>query len=99
LKNNYYVISFDEPSHVFSSKGKTSLFEFSDLVGKMIKENGCRKLISHSFGGVATTYALYRNRNVEIDKYVLLTSPDKFKQRIDDVAKSVGITEKVKVNL
>lgn len=99
LKNNYYVISFDGPSHGFSSKGKTSLFEFSDLVGKMIKENGCRKLISHSFGGVATTYALYRNRDVEIDKYVLLTTPDKFKQRIDDVGKSVGITEKVKSKL
>lgn len=99
LKKNYYVISFDGPSHGFSSKGKTSLFEFSDLVGKMIRENGCRKLISHSFGGVATTYALYRNRDIEIDKYVLLTTPDKFSERINDVGNSVGITQKVQNKL
>ena len=99
LKNHYYIISFDGPSHGFSSKGKTSLFEFSDLVGKMIKDYGCKKLISHSFGGVATTYALYRNKDVEIDKYILLTTPDTFKQRIDDVGKSVGITQKVKSKL
>lgn len=99
VKNNYLVISFDGPSHGFSSKGKTSLFEFSDLVGKMIKDNGCKKIISHSFGGVATTYALYRNKDVKIDKYVLLTTPDKFSQRVNDVAKNVGITEKVKSKL
>ncbi|MEM6804909.1 MAG: alpha/beta hydrolase [Bacteroidota bacterium] len=99
LKNNYYVISFDGPSHGFSSKGTTSLFEFSDLVGKMIRDNGCKKLISHSFGGVATTYALYRNQDIEIDKYVLLTTPDKFSQRIEDVGEKVGITEKVKSKL
>lgn len=99
LKHNYHVISFDGPSHGFSSKGKTSLFEFSDLVGKMIRDNECRKLISHSFGGVATTYALFRNLDIKIDKYALLTTPDKFSQRINDVGKSVGITEKVKDKL
>jgi len=96
LENNFYVIAFDGPSHGFSSKGKTSLFEFSDLVGEMIKESECRKLISHSFGGVATTLALFNNQNIEIDKYALLTTPDKFKDRIDDVGRSVGITTKVK---
>ncbi|MEM7299254.1 MAG: alpha/beta hydrolase [Bacteroidota bacterium] len=99
LKNNYYVIAFDGPSHGFSSKGKTSLFEFSDLVAKMIQETKCRNLISHSFGGVATTYALSRNQDVEIDKYVLLTTPDKFRERIEDVARYVGVTDKVKNKL
>ncbi len=99
LQNEYYVISFDAPSHGFSSKGTTSLFEFSDLVGKMIIDNACKKLISHSFGGVATTYALFRNKEVNIDKYLLLTTPDKFSQRIDDVGKAVGITQKVKTIL
>lgn len=96
LSHNYYVISFDGPSHGFSSKGSTSLFEFSELVGKMIRDFECKKLISHSFGGVATTYALFQNPDISIDKYALLTTPDKFRQRVDDVAAAVGITEKVK---
>ncbi|MEM1136818.1 MAG: alpha/beta fold hydrolase, partial [Bacteroidota bacterium] len=33
LQNNYSVYAFDGPSHGFSSKGETSLFEFSELVG------------------------------------------------------------------
>lgn len=99
IKHKYYVIAFDAPSHGFSSKGKTSLFEFSDLVEKMIIDTGCKKLISHSFGGVATTSALFRNKDIEIDKYLLLTTPDKFSQRIDDVAKFVGVNEKVKNKL
>ncbi len=96
LEHNYYVISFDGPSHGFSSKGQTSLFEFSDLVGQMIKKYACKKLVSHSFGGVATTYALFKNQALEIDKYALLTTPDKFRQRIDYIANYVGVTEKVK---
>lgn len=96
LDNNYYVIAFDGPSHGFSSKGPTSLFEFSDLVGKMIRDYKCKKLLSHSFGGVATTNALFNNQDIEIDKYVLLTTPDKFIQRIEDVSERMGITEKVK---
>jgi predicted alpha/beta hydrolase family esterase len=57
------------------------------------------KLISHSFGGVATTYALYNNQDLKIDKYLLLTVPDRFIERINDVVEQVGITEKVKQKL
>lgn len=96
LMQKYYVISFDAPSHGFSSKGKTSLFEFSYLVEELIQKFEVSKLVSHSFGGVATTFALYRNPEINIEKYVLITTPDKFSQRIDDVAKFVGVTDKVK---
>jgi len=96
LDKEYHVIAFDGPSHGFSSRGSTSLFEFSGLIGTMIKKYQSKKLVSHSFGGVATTFALFNNQDIEIDKYVLLTTPDKFTQRINDVANFVGITEQVK---
>jgi pimeloyl-ACP methyl ester carboxylesterase len=99
IEQNYTVYAFDAPSHGFSSKGRTSLFEFTELVGILIRKYAVNKLVSHSFGGVATTYALYMNTDLEIDKYVLLTVPDKFTERIDDVAQQVGITEKVKNKL
>ena len=99
LVNGYTVYSFDGPSHGFSSKGKTSLFEFTELVGILIRKFQVRELISHSFGGVATTYALYTNSDLEIDKYVLLTTPDKFTERINDVSEMVGINNNVKNKL
>lgn len=75
------------------------MFEFTELVGVLIEKFGISQLISHSFGGVATTYSLFNNKNLMIKKYVLLTTPDKFSERIDDVSKIPGITNKVKVKL
>ena len=96
LENGYKVHAFDAPSHGYSSVGKTSLFEFTELVAVLIKRFEVKKLVSHSFGGVATTYALFANQDIHIDKYCLLTTPDKFIERIDEVAEFTGITDKVK---
>lgn len=96
LENDYTVYAFDAPSHGFSSKGSTSLFEFTELVGVLIRKYDARQLISHSFGGVATTYALFNNKDLEIDTYILLTTPDTFLERINDVAEFTGITTKIK---
>ncbi len=99
LAENYSILAFDGPSHGFSSRGKTSLFEFTDLVAVLIQQYQIRYLVSHSFGGVATTYALSTIPDWEIEKYVLLTTPDKFSERIDAVVEQVGLTEKVKQGL
>lgn len=99
MQENYTIYAFDAPSHGFSSKGKTSLFEFTELVGLLIRKYEVTKLVSHSFGGVATTYALFNNQDLHIDKYLLLTVPDRFTERINDVAEHVGITENVKNKL
>lgn len=98
---NVTVVAFDGPSHGNSSKSSkgTSLFEFANLVGVMIEKFEINKLVSHSFGGVATTYALSQLPNFEIEKYVLFTTPNRFVDRIDEVAKFVGFHDKVKEKL
>ncbi|MEO0573222.1 MAG: alpha/beta hydrolase [Bacteroidota bacterium] len=96
LKNGYTVHAFDGPSHGFSSKGQTSLFEFTELVAVLIRKYQVKLLISHSFGGVATTFGLYNNKDLKINKYIMITTPDKFIERIDDVVESVGIGKNVK---
>ena len=98
-EKNYTIIAFDGPSHGFSSGGKTSLFEFTELVSELLARYKTSKIVSHSFGGVATAFALDKNRHIEIEKYCLLTTPDRFLDRINDVAEQVGITEKVKQRL
>lgn len=101
LEKNISVIAFDGPMHGSSSKGNkgTSLFEFADLVGVLIEKHQVNKLVSHSFGGVATTYSLSQNPKLEIEKYALFTTPNRFLDRIDDVAKFVGLHDKVKEQL
>ncbi|MCI4670094.1 MAG: alpha/beta hydrolase [Bacteroidia bacterium] len=95
----FEVMAFDAPSHGFSTKGPTSIFDFIEAVEKFLREFQPQFLVSHSFGGVATTYALSQNPDVNIEKYLLLTTPDKFSQRIDVVAEQTGITERVKAGL
>ncbi len=96
---NYTIYAFDAPSHGFSSSGKTSFFEFCDIVGILIKKYQVDTLISHSFGGVATTYALAQNLDINIKKYILLTTPNRFSERIQSVCDAVGITDKVRDKL
>ncbi|GAB5524906.1 MAG: alpha/beta fold hydrolase [Roseivirga sp.] len=98
-KAGFTIYAFDGPSHGFSSKGPTSLFEFTELVGVLIEKYKPVSLISHSFGGVATTYALYSNPELSVESYVLLTTPDKFSERIQAVVDQVGVTEKVRDRL
>jgi len=57
------------------------------------------KLISHSFGGVATTFALKERPNFPIKKYALITTPDRFSERIQDISYKVGVTDKVRDKL
>lgn len=96
---NYNIVAFDGPSHGYSSRGETSLFEFAELVAYILREEQADLLVSHSFGGVATTYGLSQHPEIKIRKYALLTTPDRFTERVDQVARQVGITQKVKQRL
>ncbi len=96
MENGYTVHSFDAPSHGFSSKGSTSLFDFSALVETFIKKHDIKLVVSHSFGGVATTHALFHNPDLHIYKYVLITTPDRFTERINDVSELIGINDNIK---
>lgn len=101
LEKNITVFAFDGPGHGQSScsnKG-TSLFEFADLVEDLIRKFEINKLVSHSFGGVATTYALSKNPDFQIEKYVLFTTPNRFLDRIDEAMHEAGVHPKVKRKL
>ena len=101
VAKNITVLAFDGPSHGNSStgKGSTSLFEFAELVGVLVEHFQVSKLVSHSFGGVATTYSLSQKQHLEIDKYALFTTPDRFADRISVVAEQAGLHNKVKKKL
>ena len=94
VHEGYYVLAFDGPSHGYSTKGQTNLLEFSDLIIQIIDPYSPKKIISHSVGAVVTTYALNRRQHLDIDKYVMITTPDSFLERIKYISFQVGIAEK-----
>lgn len=94
-KEGYTVFAFDAPSHGSSTIGKTNLFEYAKLIVQLIKKFKVKQLVSHSFGGVAATYALFKHPEIEIDTYVLFTTPDKFSERVTEVLKQKGMHQSV----
>lgn len=99
IAKGFDIHAFDAPAHGYSSQGPTNPIEFSLLVAKLLEELPVRSCISHSFGGVAISYALFQNPKLSLNKAVLITTPDRFADRISDVAQRVGVSEKVQQRL
>ena len=95
LQEDYTVLSFDGPSHGASSRGKTSSFEFTDLVATLIRKYQPTQLISHSFGSVASIIALGKNPDLKIERYIGITVPNKFRERLEEIASYLGLPYKV----
>lgn len=98
-EQDYEIIAFDGPSHGHSSKGSTSPVEFCELVGTLMDRHQPTHLVSHSFGGVPTTFALSQRPQLAIESYVLLTTPDRFMDRIDEISNQVGVSNGVRNRL
>jgi esterase/lipase len=95
INDGYTVYAFDGPSHGASSIGSTSLFEFNKLVVRLIKFYKVKHLVSHSFGGVATSIGLGMFPEIKIKRYVLFTTPNQFIDRIQFVTDVMGISNLV----
>ena len=95
LEEDYTILSFDGPSHGASSHGKTSSFEFTDLVATLIRTHQPTQLISHSFGSVASIIALGTNPNLKVERYIGITVPNKFRERLEEIARHLGLPYKV----
>ncbi len=94
LSKGYHVISYDAPSHGRSSRGNTNMFEFADLAGFMFDKYRPDAVISHSYGSVSTAYSLYHNPELSLKKWVMVTTPHNFKERIRHVIDYLGASER-----
>ena len=95
VEEGFCVTSFDAPSHGFSSKGNTSMMDYMDVVGEFLQKENYDLIITHSFGSVATIYALSQ-LEADIKQIILLTTPNRFEDRIQMVIDALGLTDKTK---
>ncbi|KGL63696.1 alpha/beta fold hydrolase [Polaribacter sp. Hel1_85] len=97
--NGYKVIAYDAPSHGKSSKGDTNMFEFSELLESELNKFIPDLIISHSFGSVNTATVLRKNPNLKINLWLMVTTPYKFIEKINDLSEYFGLNSKVKNKL
>jgi pimeloyl-ACP methyl ester carboxylesterase len=94
LEKNYYVVSYDGPSHGRSSKGNTSMFEMGEVATFFMEKYQPNYLISHSFGSISTLYGLARHPELLVKKWLVVTTPYNFKDRLQGVADYLGVTDR-----
>lgn len=95
VEEGFCVESFDAPSHGNSSKGNTSVMDYLEVVGQFIERNEYDLIITHSFGSVATIFALSELK-ANIEEIILLTTPNRFEDRIQMVIDALGLTDRTK---
>jgi pimeloyl-ACP methyl ester carboxylesterase len=94
LDKGYHVIAYDAPSHGGSSKGNTSMFEYADFVTERLKVHKPKVILSHSFGSVTAAFALKENPDVQVSQWYLITTPYHFRDRINEMAEFIGVSER-----
>ena len=99
LEANYRVISIDAPSHGKSSTGKTNMFEFSNILISQFKKEQPELVVSHSFGSVNVGKVLRKNPEFYLKTWILVTTPNNFKSRIDELSSKFNLSKKVTYKL
>lgn len=93
VKAGYKVVTFDGPAHGDSQGKRTDLIHFAGAVKAMInKVGGVKHIITHSFGGATSVFALsYLAPEIIIDKLVLIAVPARTTQVVSDYLKLIGM--------
>jgi pimeloyl-ACP methyl ester carboxylesterase len=84
----YRVVTFDAPAHGDAPGKRTNMVEVSQIVGALTTElGGVAAVVGHSFGGMATGYAL--RQGAPIAKLITVGSPATLDFVLSDFARQV----------
>lgn len=92
-KSGKRVISFNLPGHAFHKSSSTNLIECKDAFLSVIEFLNPAKpfsVVAHSFGSAVSTYALAK-KDIEVDKIVLLTNPNKIETIFKEFKSIIGL--------
>lgn len=95
LSKNYTVHALDAPGHGLSTGHLLNVPLYSQVIEEHIKQIGnIDAIITHSLGGFATFYTLYRNPMLNVKKIVALASPGEAQEFFDFYTRSLKLSTK-----
>ena len=94
INKRFDVTSFDAPSHGSSAKSDTTMKDFGEFAQHLLKSTDIDYVITHSFGAVPCSFTLSENY-IDLKKIIFIAPPDHFTDWINDVAKLIGINQKI----
>jgi len=92
LKEGYQVIGFDGPAHGKSTGKSTDVTEFVPVIRELEKQFKIDAIVAHSFGGIASLYAVAEGLSVKI--LVNIASPTIADEIINTYLKVLGASPK-----
>ncbi len=99
-ENDYKVIAFDCPAHGQSGGKQTTLFKNSDAALLICNQIGHIDLaITHSFGSVVLMNAILHNKEISLDKLIMITTPNELQTAFDDFYALLKINNKVRLKM
>jgi len=98
VEAGYRVVAFDGPAHGDSEGESTNLSHFGGAVRAIIRQLGdVEGIITHSFGGASTVYALGSiDPSISIEKLVLIAVPSSMIKVWEDTARLFRLPMKAK---
>ena len=94
-KKNYNIIALDAPAHGNSGGKEFTAILYSEFINVVIKRFNPEIIVSHSVGGMATSFAFEKYHYEGVEKFVLLGSPSEFKEIFDDYINMLNISKRV----
>lgn len=93
LEMGFRVVAFDGPAHGNSDGKRTNLLHFGGAVRAIINQvGGVHGIITHSFGGASTAFALsYLDPSVKVEKLVLIGVPDKMEKVLNNAMDTLNV--------
>lgn len=88
LAQGYQVIGFDGPAHGKSSGKSTNLNEFLQTIQELNRQYTIRAIIAHSFGGVASLYAIAEG--LPVKTLVTIASPTIADEIVNTYLRAIG---------
>jgi len=94
-KDEFTVYAFDAPGHGFSDGSFLSVPFYSEAIRQFIIRIGAiDTVISHSMGGFAIVYALYKTPLLPVNRLVLMASPGEASDFIQVYRERLNLTDR-----
>jgi len=97
LKKGFRVVTFDGPAHGNSAGNRTNLPHFAGAVRAIINHlEGVYGIITHSFGGASTVFALsYLEPEARVEKMTLIAPPKSMTRVFDGAVETMALPRNV----
>lgn len=97
----YQVVLFNLPAHGRSKQRYANLKTCSEALDRVLRYyqySGVPSIISHSFGSAVATYTLAK-KGYPIDKFIMLSTPDRILDIFKDFKKTISLGEEAFENM